>query len=180
VAASAFAILKSSMKNISKEANKDYHLKMLTDMLNPEGMHEYDDIVLKLFFEKFLPDKIDIDFSKCKLHREYFSGEGQPDIYINCGDFGIIIENKIWMPEQETQLPRYKEALEEKYGEGKYHLFYLTLDGRESKSGIGKPLSYCKDILSWVELCDKTVCDDPSVNEVLKRYIAHISANAEA
>jgi hypothetical protein len=114
-------------------SDEDSHSRILTNILDPKGIHDCGDIFLRLFFEKFLPDKSNIDFSNCQVYREYYAKElGRPDICIFCEDFGIVIENKIDARDQETQLSRYNELLKNKYGEKKYRLFYLTKDGREA------------------------------------------------
>jgi len=177
-------------------SDEDSHSRILTDILNPNGKHDCGDIFLKLFFEKFLPDKSNIYTSNCQVHREYYTKElGRPDICIFCQDFGIVIENKIDALDQEKQLSRYDELLKKKYGEKKCRLFYLTKDGREASKESHcnveyKRLAYYKDpnvidsdgksdnselidndILSWLKCCQEKVFNKPLIRETLEQYI---------
>jgi len=72
------------------------HSKILTMLLDPKGPHGKGYLFLKLFFENFLPNVIINDFSSCKVYREHYIGDlGRIDIYIDCQNFGVVIENKI-------------------------------------------------------------------------------------
>jgi hypothetical protein len=97
------------------------------------------------------------------------------DIFIDCGDFGVAIENKIYAGDQERQLKRYNEFLVEKKFK-KYYLVYLTLYGDEASEQSGgnikyKCLSYKYDIFKWLELCQKEVYNKPIIRETLEQYI---------
>jgi len=181
-------------------SDEDSHSRILTNILDPKGIHNCGDIFLKLFFEKFLPDKSNIDFSNCQVYREYYARElGRPDICIFCNDFGIVIENKIDALDQEKQLSRYDELLKKKYGEKKYRLFYLTKDGREASKESHCNVEYMRlayykdpdvieiendsnsdnensniiknDILSWIKCCQEKVFNKPLIRETLEQYI---------
>src|SRR5690606_38129123 len=84
----------------------------------------------------------------------------------------IVIENKIFAPEQENQIPRYKNT----YSEAA--ILYLTLFGDEPKN-IGELkkgidfylISYKEDIIRWLELCLKETVNQPILRETLKQYI---------
>jgi hypothetical protein len=150
------------------------HSKILTDLLNPKGSHCCGEVFLKLFFEKFLPNKSNVDFSKCQVYKEYSTRYGRLDIYIDCLYFGIVIENKIYAGDQYEQLKRYNKFLNEKFKEENY-VFYLTLDGKEaekqSSGNVGYvSLSYCNDILDWLELCQKEVFNKSLIRETLEQY----------
>jgi hypothetical protein len=168
-----FEILGVSSKELS-------HSKILTDLLNPKGSHCCGEVFLKLFFEKFLPDKKDVDFSNCQISKECLIGDGRLDICIDYSDFRLGIENKIYAPEGEGQFKKYRDFLEQKY-QGDYCLIYLTLKG-EKPNSCGyecqkypesckcKCLSYRKDILEWLELCQKEVFNKPLIRETLEQY----------
>jgi hypothetical protein len=150
------------------------HSKILADLLNPKGSHCCGEVFLKLFFEKFLQNKSNIDFSKCQVYKEYSTGYGRLDIYIDCSNFGIVIENKIYASDQYEQLKRYNKFLNEKFKEENY-VFYLTLDGKEAEEHSGGDvgyisLSYRNDILNWLELCQKEVFNKPLIRETLEQY----------
>jgi len=171
-------------------SDEDSHSRFLANILDPKGIHDCGDIFLKLFFEKFLSYKSDIDFSNCKVHREYNTDLGRIDIYINCNDFGLVIENKIYADDQPEQLRRYNDFLKSKFNEDNRSVFYLTLNGKkatkESHCGIKyMRLAYnknCsgddddennsdKDILEWLECCQEKVFNKPLIRETLEQYI---------
>lgn len=158
---------------------EDKHSRILTDILNPKGLHDCGNIFLKLFFEKFLLKETkanNFDFSKFQVHREYYAKDfGRIDIFINCKDFGIVIENKIHAGDQPEQLKRYDEFLKREF-KRKSHIFYLTLNGNKasdySSEGVEyKTLSYAKDILDWLKSCQKEVYNKPIIRETLEQYI---------
>jgi len=161
------------------KVNEGNHSRFLADLLNPKGIHGCNDIFLKLFFEKFLPDKSDIIFTKCKVYIEHSIADGRLDIYINCQDFGIVIENKSNdAPDGEHQLERYNKFLQDGQFKDNY-IFYLTPDGREaSEQSYGqkarentKPLSYKKDILEWLKCCQEKVSGKNLIWTTLEQYI---------
>jgi len=78
----------------------------------------------------------------------------------------IVIENKIYAPEQKNQLLRYQQ----RYSQAK--ILYLTLDGEESqeKNIIYHRISYKEHILNWVEKCIELATDKPIVREMLVHY----------
>lgn len=87
----------------------------------------------------------------------------------------IVIENKIFAPEQENQIQRYKNA----YPNGM--IFFLTLDGKDSISAGNLVVDedyhlicYEKTIINWLELCLKETFNQPILRETLKQYIVLI------
>jgi len=183
-------------------SDEDSHSRILTNILDPKGIHDCGDVFLKLFFEKFLPDVIVNDFSKCKVYKERYIGDlGRIDIYIDCQNFGVIIENKIYAEDQDKQLERYDEFLKERYEDNKekYRLFYLTLDGRKASKESHCNIEYMRlayskatdaienesdsesesdnsklidnDILSWLKCCQEKVFNKPLMRETLEQYI---------
>jgi hypothetical protein len=183
-----FAKITGENYNIFKilNAKENDHSRVLANLLNPEGSHDCGSTFLELFFENLREKKkIDVkidDFSKCKVYRE-FSIEvknekevkkGRLDIYIVYQNYGVAIENKIYTNDEKNQLDKYKEFLIDTHKEN-YDLFYLTPDGRKPKSEKSevkcKLLSYSKDILPWLELCQKEVFNKPLIRETLEQYI---------
>lgn len=86
----------------------------------------------------------------------------------------IVVENKIYAPEQPKQLERYHRQYPNA------DLFYLTLDGsspsEESKGYLKekedfKCLSYDKNIIEWLEDCRKEVVIFPMIREAISHYI---------
>jgi len=156
------------------------HSKILAALLDPRGSHSKGDLFLKLFFEKFLPKGVTNDFSKCNVYKEYYIGDlGQIDIYIDCQNFGVVIENKINdAGDQSEQLIRYDKFLKKRYTETSY-LFYLTKYGEKaseqaSKDVEYKTLSYKDDIQKWLERCKEESVDNSILNGTLTQYILSI------
>lgn len=153
------------------------HSKFIAELLNPKGSHGQEDIFLKLFTEKF---KIDIDTTSARVKIEKYLGVktettgGYLDIYIydNKGR-SIIIENKIYAPDQENQLLRY-------YNFSPNNIFYLTLFGDEpsahSCGGLKveddfKIISYHEDIKEWLIACRKEAVELPLLREGISHYL---------
>jgi hypothetical protein len=164
-------------KILDVEANELCHSKILTTLLDPKGSHDCGDTFLKKFFQTFITDANIDDYSTFDVYKEYSVGDlGRMDIFIDCGDFGVAIENKIYAGLQPDQLKRYKKFLDKHFKKEGY-LVYLMLCGDEtseqSQESIDKYkcLSYKDDILKWLELCQKEVYNKPIIRETLEQYI---------
>ena len=84
----------------------------------------------------------------------------------------VIIENKIWAPDQHRQLARYAEQMQE-YNQ---HVLYLTLDGRkaseDSADGIDyQCISYRDHVLPWLKGCQQRAHDEPELRESVAQYV---------
>ncbi len=157
------------------------HSALIAELLNPKGSHSLGKIPLELFIKKHIVGKLDINFDDIKSSKEVSIGKinkdktegGRLDIVVENSISPIFaIENKIYAFEQENQLLRYKNEYPDA------DLFYLTLDGSQSKQNIVNKdnevytaISYENHILDWVEECVKYAYDKPMVREVLNQYI---------
>lgn len=160
------------------------HSAFLAELLNPKGSHGQKNVFLKLFIEKFCYKKNFIDVEHCYVLIEKYLGPksaedttgGRLDICIRDKDDNfIVIENKIYAPEQPKQLERYHQH------HPNADLFYLTLDGtppsNESKGYLSEEkgdfrcLSYQSDIIEWLNACRKEVAVLPIVREAITHYI---------
>ena len=157
------------------------HSKIIAGFLNPQGSHGQGDLFLRLFLQTIEnKDEINLDTSKAKVYTEYGIGlNGRLDIFIDNGSYGIIIENKVYAGDGEEQLKRYNDFAKEKYGEGNYIIYYLTLDGHEASDNssngvVYKCISYSKDIINWLQLCIHEIATMPLVRETLVQYLNHI------
>jgi hypothetical protein len=176
------------------------HSRFLAELLNPKGSHGQKDVFLKKFVERFGIKKFDT--SNTKVDVEFFIGQvtecndaemnisdrsskctgGRIDILIRSGENVIMIENKIYAPEQPNQLLRYIN----KFPKGK--LLYLTLNGDKSDRDCTennsnnsdyrciKPeeyvrISYQSDIINWLEECRKESVTTPNLREAITHYI---------
>ena len=157
------------------------HSKIIAGFLNPKGSHGQGDLFLRLFLQTIEnKDEIYTDASNAKVYTEYGKGvDGRLDIFIENGSHGIIIENKVYAGDQPEQLKRYNDFAKEKYGEGSYMIYYLTLYGHEasedSADGVDyKCISYSKHIISWLQRCICESATMPLIRETLIQYMNHI------
>lgn len=151
--------------NLNK--NELAHSSMLAELLKPDGSHGKG----SLFLQKFLSTVkfgFELDLNTAIVIKEYsigtiaknYSSGGRIDILItDAHNHAIIIENKIYAPDQKKQLRRYANYA--KSSKLEYAIIYLTLDGHEpSELSIGKNFSsdyylfsYQEDILPWLDEC---------------------------
>ncbi len=169
--------------NIFRLLNVQYdevrtHSAILSDLLNPKGSHGQGSIFLEKFVTQF--DITDFDFKTAKCEKEKSLGAktletgGRIDIYIEDAKKNkILIENKIYAPEQENQVLRYTKV-------ENAHVFYLTLEGDEPSNYSKRDLkntedfqsiSYRDDIIKWLELCKKEAVNHPILRETITQYI---------
>lgn len=150
------------------------HSAFIAELLNPNGSHGKGDVFLRLFVEYL---RIPFDTTQVRVEVEKRTNEGNLDIIILNNEAVIIIENKIYAPDQKDQLLRYKSYAEQRYK--KKWILYLTLDGKESEDSIDKlqpkidyfPISYKEDITKWLECCLKETTNFPLLRETLNQYI---------
>lgn len=158
----------SLLRNHSDEVH--LHSRFIAELLKPDGSHGQG----RLFLDKFihLCEGKAINYLAPKIKREYRN----IDILIKSGSNAIVVENKIWAPDQERQLERYHNTM---ITEGATPLLvYLTVDGRTpnaytrgalSEEAI-KTISYREDILNWIENCKQEVTHLPYLHETLQQY----------
>lgn len=165
------------------------HSAFLAELLNPKGTHGKADAFLKLFTTKFLKKDIDFETSIAKVtiekHIGFINGDktegGRIDIAIKDNlDREILIENKIYAPDQENQLVKYHNHNKNA------HLFYLCLEGckvNEISCGALKEsehfhvITYKKDIITWLNECKKEAVSHPILRESITQYINLIKFN---
>jgi predicted DNA-binding protein len=181
------------------------HSRFLAELLNPAGTHGQESFFLNKFKNHIQPAlekgknthvlhknvvASDSIFSeKAVVKIEYTPSEkiesetnSRLDILIESSDRkkAIIIENKIYAGEQPTQLKRYKQFGETKYGSGNFILLYLTLDGKISEHeatdnlAAGKDyycLSYKQEIVHFLESCVTELPNATHLTVVIKHYI---------
>ena len=159
------------------------HSNFLAELLNPNGSHGHKDTFLKLFFDifQFKGNAFNTLRANVKIEKhlgvmnELKTEGGRVDILISDINRNyIVIENKIYAPDQEKQLSRYNNHYP------KADMFYLTLDGREceeaDKEGLVvdthyKCLSYKSDISNWLEQCRKEATANPTLRETITQYL---------
>jgi len=155
------------------------HSAIIASFLDPKGNHGQKNKYLKAFIS-IVDDKTGIETSLCSVYTEYVTNEGRIDILIeDKRGKGIIIENKVYAGDQGEQLKRYDKFSKDKYGEGNYTIYYLTLDEHDASDDSGKGINYTRisykeHILNWIEECIKESATTPLIRETLIQYRNHI------
>ena len=157
----------------------EIHSAIIAELLNPQGLHGQGDVFLKSFLksEKIVGKYKEITncehFEDFKVSKEFSisNNKGRIDILVQAYDTCIAIENKIYAPDQNEQLKRYRDF-------SKSTVIYLTLDGSEpgeyTRGNLSVDevicLSYEKDIVGWLDICIKEVPRLPQIREILYQY----------
>ena len=155
------------------------HSAIIASFLDSKGNHGQRDKFLKAFIS-IVDDRTGIETSSCSVYTEYVTNDGRIDILIeDKKGKGIIIENKVYAADQWEQLKRYDKFSKDKYGEGNYAIYYLTLDKHDaSDSSAGEVayncISYGEHILNWIEECIKESATTPLIRETFIQYRNHI------
>ena len=160
------------------------HSALIGELLNPNGSHGASSLFLKAFLDVMGIDEGYLDYGSCSPNiLERVIGAvtetdgGRIDIIIEDGKRAVIIENKIYAPDQKNQLLRYHNYGKKKFPKG-YELLYLTLDGHDPSDGsLGgkdfdyKSISYETEIVEWLEKCLEFTPDGLPVSSVIRQYI---------
>lgn len=165
------------------------HSAFLAELLNPKGSHGQGDMFLKSFLETVV-HKNGLNTENAEVNTEYYIGPisedkkqgGKIDILIRLykPDHFILIENKIDAGDQETQLERYHNHVNEQ----NFTILYLTKDGHEpSEWSTGKEtdlhywdcISYSQDIWKWINECSSIEQCPKNVQESIKQYLSLIT-----
>ena len=167
------------------------HSRMLYSLLDPNGQHYQDNLFLDEFLKILSVEKFNINSKNCSIYKEHQS----IDLYITDGNNHIIIENKIYAPDQEKQIERYVNTIKSENSDvdsSKILVLYLSLDKHNpSKSSLGdlsiengflkngeneevalfKSISYKKEMMIWLKKCQYEVQNITNLNEVFNQYI---------
>lgn len=154
------------------------HSTILAGILNPNGNHGQGDTFLKAFLESVLNPiwLSEFDTKTASVKTEYDTSNGRIDILItNDKNQAIIIENKIYAPDQPKQLIRYDKFAQKTFHKGNYAILYLTLWGdeasKESAEGVTyQCISYRTTILKWLDKCMQLSVQRPLIRETLIQY----------
>lgn len=160
--------------------------RIIGEFLNPNGTHEQGSLFLDLFLNKF--------YKEIKVPKENVTVElelaqnvnGQIDIVIDFNNkFGIAIENKPFADDQNEQIVRYVEYLENKYSEN-YLMIYLSSLGQnptersltqKEKERLGAKfsiLSY-KDINDWLLNSSKELKKAKRLKTLILEFVEYIN-----
>jgi PD-(D/E)XK nuclease superfamily len=159
------------------------HSPMLAHLLDPTASHGQGYLFLRAFFQvahanaRLSPPAEPLDASEWSVRPEVFIGNGSIDLLIECPKqkYVLVIENKIDAAEQDTQLSRYYQWLEERRADyATRQLVFLTPTGRDSDSKKAVRyvrMSYHKDILEFLKRTIPNI-QPPHVKELVGQYQA--------
>ena len=156
-----------------QSAENRLHSAFIANLLNPKGLHGQKDVFLRLFIEHIIPKDFVFETSHAEVEVEKHVGfknadkteGGRIDICItDKGRNQIIIENKLFAPDQENQLVRYSN-----YNK-KACLIYLCLNSDKVSEFSCKDLivnedyqivKYKTQIIHWLNHCKKEAVSHP-------------------
>ena len=157
------------------------HSAFIAELLNPKGSHGLSNKFLQAFLVKLgLPSDYVKD-AKERITERYIGPKkknegGRIDIIVEDGKKAIIIENKIFAEDQESQLLRYFNFGRKQFGKD-FKLVYLTLDGDEpDEESLGEKdfpfeiFSYRDNIVDWLYECIEIAKDKPLARAVIIQY----------
>ena len=148
-----YSLIASMLKPSNEVA---LHSRFLCSMLDPEGLHYQKDAFLRLFLEQ-LPeriwgkDRVCIDSERARVLRE----KDSIDILIHDGERALIIENKIYAPDQRYQISRYIGCVQKKLfaGEqdltGRLAVIYLSAQRQQPTNNSMFGFSLVDGMLRW-------------------------------
>jgi hypothetical protein len=147
------------------------HSRFLFELLNPQGTHGMGTAFLECFLAQAGLE--DFDVTTATVQRECQN----MDIFIaNAARQAIILENKIYAPDQPKQLLRYYKAVR-KEGYRDVFVLYLTpygdAPGAESAGNLDEEvitLSYADDVRDWLDACIEAADAYPVIRETLVQY----------
>lgn len=185
------------------------HTPFLAHLLDPAGAHSQGRLFFDAFLSMVLPaDAIPPGISHIEVSPEHHTPYGRIDILVKYrvrerqSDVGklqaVVIENKVYAPDQPRQLERYHNYLTKTLGlkTGEFHLIYLSpwkqqpsieKEGEEdlwcsiterqynalkaSKSLL--EIGYYAEIVPWLEGCIEQI-QAPVVAHTVKQYLKTI------
>jgi predicted nucleic acid-binding protein len=168
------------------------HSRMIASFLDPKGLHYQGSLFLDLFLEAFDLKGFQLDTSNATVQNEF----EHIDIYITDGSKHVIIENKIYAGDQDKQIKRYIEKIQELNPETPCEdilVIYLSI-GREEPSpdsldnfkiknnqvfkkdgnvpiALYAKVHYKNGIVRWLEKCKNEVQNITNLNEVFDQYM---------
>jgi hypothetical protein len=174
---------------LHKSSNEvNLHSRFIHSLLDPSGNHNQGTIFLDLFMQFCSLGEFKIDVNNVEVTRE----DNRIDILISdkTNNKYIIIENKIYAEDQNTQIQRYIDEKVKENKNAKICVLYLTLYGEKpSKNSLGKfklegnslkngkqefkfkAISYKDDILKWLYECRIQMQNLIKFDLIISQYI---------
>lgn len=153
------------------------HSNMLAWLLDPNGNHGLNDIILRELFkwvtQNYTTDASDyysviLDCENFEVTREWHN----IDILLvsNHDKFVISIENKVDSTEHDNQLERYKNVIDEYYSNYKKLFLYLTPDSAEASDNTWKEIGY-RDFYNFIQYAIKHTAVSDDVKFLIENYL---------
>ena len=167
-----------------------FHSDMLAWLLNPSGSHGLGDRFLQGFLRLLhgRPPILAADRPATRVAREeslIYEGESvRLDILIqnSWANYVCAIENKVWAPEGDNQLAKYRKVLGRDYPDYRVDLVFLTREGLSPEDDQEHPhwitMSYSK-VLQLVEgiLDSESNIENRDVSGLLNQYVVTLRRN---
>lgn len=158
------------------------HTPFIAHLLDPQAAHGQQDLFLKQFFQMAKEARLDPPkpFPRpCDWQvtpEFHLDGSGRADIVLRSSNsFIMIIENKIDDDEQEDQMKRYAEWINDQHTDHS-HLVFLTLHGGPPDyTGPCICLSYDCHIKPWLQSALEQI-QAPSVRFAVQQYLQIIKS----
>ncbi len=170
------------------------HSALLRELLDPSGTHGQGNLFFKLFLEHLSTkghiDSSDISSFTYDVYDDYTCiteqviSSGRVDIVIERRergrDFCIYIENKIYAMDQDRQLERCRDELQQHEApDHRKKLIYLTISGNDPENCTLEKseiicLSYRKDIKTWLNRCYEQILSE-KIKHTIDQYLLAIA-----
>ncbi|MEE3503717.1 PD-(D/E)XK nuclease family protein [Acidiphilium acidophilum] len=102
--------------------------KILAWLLDPQGTHGQSGKFLRLLFDAIGMEIKTDECNRAEIQTEHSIENGRLDIVVRMASFRLIIENKPWAVDQQRQIQRYFEHLDQN-DRSDYAIIYLTSKG---------------------------------------------------
>lgn len=159
-----FSVLRSSSDEVR------LHSRFLAFLLDPKAAHNQGTALLDLLLKRLGIQSFDLENTTVEVEYQNI------DILVrNPSGQAVIIENKIYAGDQDEQLWRYHQRMQDE-GYREIWTTYLTLDGAEPSEQSRKSLpviliSYEAEITAWLKECIPLIAREPGVRESVFQYI---------
>lgn len=170
-----------NMVNVVRKAHAEVgmHSNIIYSLLDPEGLHYQGRLFLDIFIESVLGIEIDEFGDLISVNAEEHTQEKRRiDFTIKSKKFYIGIEMKVNASDLNNQISDYhmhliREAINDN---GQTVIFYyLTKYGKKPPKNSAvdiktKNISFDKEIINWINICKREVCNITNLNLALDQY----------
>ena len=175
------------------------HTPFLTNLLDVQGSHSQGPMFLYQFLKTIFQNNSKLPNSFIKdyflIKSEFKTSQGVIDIVINYrhprkeDQFIVIIENKVYAPDQETQILRYYNYATKtlKYNDSQISIVYLKpykrlpseyslpsdVRNKLIEKGVLKLIGYTPEIINWLKECVNDIKSE-KLKQSITQYIDNL------